>query len=317
MIRPSALLLSLCFMTAAPIALAQTTDPVAATELFRQGREAMATKDYKTAAQKLAESARLDGKVGTFINLAECEEQLGQIAAARQHLQRAIDLAGAQGDDRLDLAKTRFTALDKRVPRLTVTFTAKVEGARVRRDDAELGPGSLGSALPVEPGEHVVTVSAPGHEDKVFKVTLAEAAQQTLAVDVGPEGAATPANGEKAPPTTGGGSSTKTIGYIVGGAGIVALGIGTIFALVAINKNSKSKESCGDDNFCDQPGFDARTEARSAGNIATVGFVVGGAALAAGAVLVLISPSVKKPASARLVPLVSPRSAGFTFEGAF
>jgi hypothetical protein len=303
--------------------VAQSTDPVAATELFKQGREAIGKGDYVTACKKFDESARLDLKVGTLLNLAECEEHLTKIAAARQHLQRAVDLATAQNDERLELAKTRLTAIDKRVPRLTVTLrpqSNRIEGVRVRRDEVDLGAGSLGSSLPVDPGEHVVTVSAAGHEDKTFKVTLKEAEQQTLAVDVGPASSmssSSSSGGSLPPPTGSEGSSTRTIGYVVGGVGALALATGGIFALIAINNNAKSNENdrCKD-NLCDDDGLAARNDARSAGNIATIFFIGGGVALAAGAVLVFTSPSDPKK-SARLGPSVTHQGAGLSLGGTF
>jgi hypothetical protein len=310
---------ALVFTTALTTSLpawAQATDPIAATELFKQGREAMGKGDHATACQKFDDSARLDLKVGTLLNLAECEEHLGKIASARQHLQRALDLAKAQGDDRVELARTRLAAIDKRVPRLTVTLASKVPGARIRRDDVDLGGGSIGSPLPVEPGEHVITVSAPRHEDRSFTVKLAEGEQQTLAVDVGaeaPADASSPAAASAESSQSSG--STKTLGFVTAGVGIAAIGAGTIFALIAMGDDSKSNETCDANNVCDPAGKDARDDARAAGNVAT-GFFIGGAvALATGVVLVLAAPSERK--AARIVPLVSPSSAGLVVRGAF
>lgn len=273
----------------------------------------MAAKDWKIAAQRLTESARLDPKVGTLINLAECEENLGLVAAARQHLQRAIDLAAAQRDDRLDLAKTRLVAIDKRVPRLTIVLAPTGKDARVKRDDVELGAGSIGAPLPVEPGKHVITVSADGHVDRTFEITLAEGAQQSIDVDVGPEGPGSlpaPAGGE---PQESSSSSMKTIGFVVGGVGLAGVGVGSVFGLIALNKHSESKQSCDptNENLCDQAGVDARNDARAAGNVATAGFVVGGVALATGIALVLFAPSSTK--SSR----ISPTLGGLVLRGTF
>jgi len=145
---------------------------------------------------KFAESARLDAKVGTFLNLLECEERLGRISSARQNAQRAIDLAKAQGDDRLGLARDRFAALDRRAPRLTARLVSSAPtGAHVSRDNVDVGPGSLGTPLPVEPGEHVIVVQATNRSDRSFRVTMAEGETKTIDVDVGAEvPSTTPAN---------------------------------------------------------------------------------------------------------------------------
>lgn len=203
------------------------SDPVAATELFKQGREALAKQDYATACRKFEDSLRLDEKVGTLLNLADCEEHQGKIAAARQHLQRGIDLAAAQNDDRADLARQRFAVLDKRVPRLTVTLAAPVDGATVKRDGVELGAGSLGTPLPVEPGNHVVTVTAPKHEPRSYDVTVAESEQKALAVEVGPEAApGVDASTGRHDAEQGGSNGLRTAGWIVGGVGVAGIATG-------------------------------------------------------------------------------------------
>ena len=295
-------------LTVTPAAFAQANDPVAATELFKQGREALAKKDYATACTKFEDSLRLDEKVGTLLNLADCEEHQGKIAAARQHLQRAIDLGAAQNDDRVELARQRFAALDKRVPRLTVTLAAPIDGAIVKRDGVELGAGSLGTPLPVEPGKHVVTVNAPKHETRSYDVTVAESEQKALAVEVGPEGNPSTDGAGQADAQQSGSNGLRTAGWITGGVGVAAIATGTVFALIAMNQNSKSDESCDDNNVCRDPGFDQRNDARASGNVATAFFIGGGVALAAGIALVVLSPSVKKTAT--VTPLVTANGGG-------
>jgi hypothetical protein len=314
-------ILTFVLTCSAPL-LAQTTDPVAATELFKQGREAMSGGDYKTACPKFAESLRLDAKVGTLLNLAECEEKLGQIAGARQHLQRAIDLARASNDDRLAMATSRYAALDKRVPRLRVSLSPGAPpGSVVKRDAVTLAQGSLGAELPVDPGEHVVIVSAPGYEAKTFKVDLAEAEHREISVEPGAVEVA--ADGTKSAGASdrgahaSTGSSVRTWGLVVGGLGVVSLGIGAVFGGMALSKNSDSKATCDGNNVCDPAGKALRDDARSAGNISTVAFVAGGLVLATGVVMVIAAPSAKKPDSPRIEAGLSlrPSTTGLVVRG--
>jgi hypothetical protein len=55
---------------------------VAAQWLFKEARVLMKHDDYATARLKLEESQRLDPSPGTLLNLAICNEHLGQIATA-------------------------------------------------------------------------------------------------------------------------------------------------------------------------------------------------------------------------------------------
>src|SRR5687767_9143297 len=59
--------------SAAP-ASAQTHDAAAATQLFQEGRDLLKQGKHAAACAKLAESQRLDARVGTLLNLADCEE---------------------------------------------------------------------------------------------------------------------------------------------------------------------------------------------------------------------------------------------------
>jgi hypothetical protein len=315
----------------APRAHAQSIDPAAATELFKQGRTLMEKGDYAGACPKFAESARLDAKVGTLLNLAECEDKLGQIAEARQHLQLAIDRARIDNDDRLKLATDALAAIDARVPRLTVALAAGAPTTTmVQRDGVMLEGASLDNALPVDPGHHVIVASADGYASKTFTIDLKESEKQRIEVTPGeklPEPVKTPTSStivstssttSDAPRSS---SSTRTWGYVIGGLGVVGLGIGTVYGFVALSKNSESKSNgaCDANNFCDAAGKAARDDARRAGNISTFAFVVGGVAVAAGAVLILAGPSSSKPDAARIeaAPLVGTSAGGLLLRGAW
>src|ERR1700722_4276597 len=102
-----------------PGAAPQADEPTAA-ELFRQGREALANKNYAVACMKFKESVGMDPRVGPMISIAECEEGLGHLARARTYWQEAVDLAPSLGDARQVIAQERLDEIEARVPRLTL-----------------------------------------------------------------------------------------------------------------------------------------------------------------------------------------------------
>ena len=291
------LLMVSAIVTASASARAQSSGSAEAEELFKQGRAALEAKDYATACSKLAESNRLERAVGTLISLAQCQEAQGNLASARQHWQEAADFADAL-QDRLQRganARQRFTELDKRVPRLTIKLAANAPPSTVvKRDEVTLTNASFGSALPVDPGNHVLVVSAYQHEPRTFEVTLAEGDAKQLEVEPGVELPPPPPSTSPglAAHETGGGTTMRTAAYVVGAVGIVGVGLGAVFGLQASAKWSSAQEAC-------KPGAcgagsqarDDKDAASSAGNLSTVTFIIGGAALATGVTLLVLAPS--------------------------
>lgn len=296
---------------------ADSRDPAAADALFREGREAMKRGDFVTACPKFAESQRLDPAGGTLLNLAECEEKRGMVASAQQHYREAGEAFPAN-DPRIAYVERRVAELDGRVPRITVGLAAtSPAGTRVFRDGVELGAASLGAALPVDPGEHVIVVKAAGRQDARLVVSAKEG--ETKAVQVA-------AGGSKSEPVDAGPPTTTTpwrsVGYVIGGAGVVALGVGVAFALRAKSKDDDARSSGCDDHTCpwgDQRGIDLTSESRDSATVARVAILAGGLATVGGAGLVLFAPSQSRSRSAtvRVAPSVGSGGLGLEARGAW
>ncbi|WP_437509245.1 PEGA domain-containing protein [Sorangium sp. So ce1099] len=292
------LLVGLCAASAAEPALAQTHDSVAAEALFLDGRAAADRGDFEAARVKFAESHRLDPSAGALFNLAYAEEKVERIASAWQHY-REVTGQLAPGDRRLAFAQQRVAALEPKLPRLTVRPSAALpEGARVTRDGVALGTGSLGTALPADPGRHEVVVSAPGRADRRYEVTLREAESTELLVEPAPPSAApapvrpeavstTPAPRRPAPPASGGGGDLRPLGWAIGGAGLVGLTLGAVAGAMAFAQKSTMRDHCDAGLFCDQEGLDAAEAGPVWATVSTVAFAVGAAGTGVGVYLVL------------------------------
>lgn len=263
---------------------AQSHDAAAAEALFDQGRAAMAKQDYQTACSKFRESQRLDPAAGTMLNLANCEEHRGKLATAWELYRGAVDKLPA-GDSRIQVAKDRADALEKRLPKLTIALESGAPaGTAVKRDDVKLASASLGVALPVDPGKHVVTVTAPGRSPRTFDVELAEGESRTL--DVGPGAEAAGGGGG----STGG--SSKTLGYVFGGVGVAGVAVGTVTGILAIGKKSTVDDNCNPDTrICNATGADAASSGRTLGTITTASLIVGAVGLGAGAYFLFFNDS--------------------------
>jgi len=94
-----------------------------------------------------------------------------------------------------------------------------------------------------------------------------------------------------APEASHGLGSQRAFGLVAGAIGVVGLGVGAAFGVLAMTKQSSAQNTCPNPQCPTQDGVNAWNDAGSAGNVATVGFVVGGVALAGAAVLWFTAPS--------------------------
>jgi len=307
-------------------------DTAAAEARFREGLQLMDQKDYSAACPKLAESNRLDPASGTLLALALCHERAGKTASAwAAYTDAAARAKLEKRADREKAAKQKIADLEPKLSKLTLRVSDQARGTSgfsLKRDGEPVGEGSWDSPTPVDPGEHEIEASAPGHESFKVSVTVgADGDQKTIeiaALEKLAEGVVTPvasSSSSASADTSTSGGSLRTVGLIAGGVGVVALGVGTYFGLQAKSKNSDSSDDC-DGNVCGDSGYAARQDARSAGNTATIAFVAGGVLVATGVTLyVLGAPSKGREASARpsvqLVPALAPTAAGGFVRGVF
>jgi hypothetical protein len=135
------------------------------------------------------------------------------------------------------------------------------------------------------------------------------------------EASSAPAEADSA--KRGSGYGVLAAGTVAGG--VVSVGIATAYALKAMAKNEDSKAGCDGDR-CSPAATQDRLDARAFGNVATIGFLAGGALIAMGTTLYLVgspppaSPtrtSARTSASLAASPLVSPGAIGGVLQGTF
>jgi hypothetical protein len=88
------------------------------------------------------------------------------------------------------------------------------------------------------------------------------------------------------------GSSTRTLGYIIGGVGAASLGTSLVLGLLVLNQKSTVEDQCdvGPPRTCrSQDGIDAASSGATLSTLSTITFGVGIAGLGAGAYFILTS----------------------------
>jgi len=291
------LVVALVLSPRAALAAAPSDASVAAEALFTAGRADVERGDYASACPKFADSQRLDPAPGTLINLADCEEHVGQLARAWQHWREALERL-PETDPRRSVVALRTAAIDQRVPRLTVTISgAAPHDVSIRRDDLELPTSLVGVPVPLDPGRHAITLEAKGHLPARVDVDLAEGARESVVLAPGaplpsaPVRADVPAAAPEpkvaANDDARAGADLRWLGYGLVGVGVLGIGTGTVTGLMAIDRKETQEENCFPSNVCNPAGADAAAEGGSLALASTIGFVAGAVAAAAGLYLLL------------------------------
>ncbi|AUX45025.1 hypothetical protein SOCE26_065060 [Sorangium cellulosum] len=278
---------------------ARAEDKAGAVALFREAGALVDAGQPSRACPKYEESLRLYDSVNTRYFLADCYERIGKMASAWAHFLEVAARVHTSGDRAKEAkARDRAAAVQPKVSRLTVVVeAASTPGLAVKRDGTPVGPGQWGVPMPVDAGTHVIEASAPGKRTWTAQVEVEPGgATSTLVVR--------PLEDDPASSDAGGtGNGRRTLALVTGGAGIVAVGVGTALAFGAKSTFDESRPFCNGDR-CDQRGMDLRDSAVARANVATVVFGVGLAAIAGGGVLWLTAKSPTQGASIGLAPTV-------------
>jgi hypothetical protein len=180
----------------------------------------------------------------------------------------------------------RIDEVNTQIP--TIVFAAKdASGAdlgavRVTMDGELLAERLEGIPISVDPGEHTFGFQAAG-QAPVTKTLVIQQAQKDrrelitfgnrALLLASPDSASSKAS-----------HTQKTLALVAGGVGVLGLGIGTAIGVMALSKRSDASNLCP--NACaTQAGVNLWNDASTLGNVSTVGLIVGGVALAGGAVL--------------------------------
>jgi hypothetical protein len=290
--------------TAAP-ASAQSQDEAASRTLFNQGRQLVKAGHYEEACGKFEAARALFRSPGVLLNLADCHERIGKTASAWTEFGDAADAAASAGRARdADEARKRQSALESALCMVEVRVDAPAPDEVVKRGGAPLDHSAWNVAIPVDPGTQTITAEAPGRRPWSSSVDVTEngktvtvrvpalddvAAQQARAPETGPVNgkptvlSETPGADDK----PGVGNGQRTLGWVVGGAGVAGMAAAGVVAFLA---RSQFDTAQGEHSSNPQQ---AATDSHQAGQLADVAtaLVIGGGALAAtGLVLWLSAP---------------------------
>jgi hypothetical protein len=287
----------------------QQGDATTAQALFKEARAELSRGEVAAACAKFEESLRLEPTLGTKLNLAACEEQLGHLMRAWRYWNEAIEELRRTNDNRLRFAESRASALDRRLPRLVLR---RAEGApagtSVKRDGVELKEPSFGTPLPIDPGDHVLEIAAPGHRDSRRAFRISEGERLQVDVAPGPADESRPtstgaplavrsgAPRERARPSASasgdGPGPSRTIGWIVTGVGVVGLAAAGVTGVMALEAQRTVDADCPSTQCTTVEGYDAARQGKTLLVLNAMAWAVGIVGSGVGIYLVASSPGV-------------------------
>jgi hypothetical protein len=318
---------------ACPDARAQSAE---AEVLFRDGRGLIKAGKLAAGCDKLAASERLEGSVGTLLNLGDCREKLGKLASAWAAFRKAEAMAKrADGDDRRQAEASRRAAqLEPRLPNLEIDVPHPVEGLVVRRDGELVGQAQWNTALPIDQGSYTIVAEAAGYQAWRTTVPIGFGASREVVVvppldrlPVAPSPEVAVARSPQLPagpavrpdttptPTPGAGtwSTMRKLSVGVAAAGTVALGTGIGFGLHANALRDQANRRCPAVVCPDSEGLALNERAQTAAARANGLYIAGGGTLVAAVVLWFVGA----PGETVVVPTAGDGRLGLALSGRF
>lgn len=315
MIRPTrralqSALLGLGIAASAPAVRAQVaasggmSNEMRAEYLFRSGEKKFDSGNYKEACNDFAESLRLGPKLGTLLNLALCHETIGKPATAWSEFHHGAAWAAQNGQkDRHEFAIQHALALETRLPRVLLQLPAGHAIATVDVDGEPLADSRWYLPVFLDPGEHSVTISAPGKQRGTvrFLVTNSPTEQLVSVPALADDPTLAPPPPPPPPPVPSDPDRSRRIaGYVTLGTGALGLALGLTYGMLAVEKRHEIGDQCSG-NRCTPEGTVLYEDAQSRATVATAATVIGVAATMVGAWLVVTSrPATNAKPSAAL-----------------
>ena len=317
---PARSVFAVALFLSAPTFAATDADHAAAVESFRRGTQLVEAGKLQDAVDAFREALQREpASVGARLDLADCYEKMGAPASAWREYAIAEAYARKAGDTRQSMARSSASALEGRLllvrllgGNASVAVELRVDGDLVAEEIVRRG------SLAVAPGRHHVAITAPGKKPLSEEISGNAGETRAMAMVLESESPQPPPARDEPPPAPPQApSSQKTWGLVVGGAGLAAIGAGTVFGAVAVAKKSSLESESHDPSVGSARFYSDRSNADALATVSTVSLIAGGASLVAGIVLVTTAPASRRAGWVRVAPSVALGGAGAVAVGEF
>jgi hypothetical protein len=266
-----------------------------------EGTTAFEAGRYEEAIEQMNRAEAAGHSPLNVLVIARAHAKLGRLLASRDAYARVVREpippgAAAGSVDARAAAERELTALERRIPRLTVLVEGSTDDVRVTMDGA---PIPVGQDVPVDPGPHELRARALESDSGVVDVSAIEGTRETITLKLVSKGERMAVEVSRKTETEGGsGGGARIAGFTALGAGLVGLTAGIIF--IAQNRSARTEAN----ELCLRFGCPARERAHvnqldddadAAATGAWIGMAVGVVGVALGTTLLVLAGADKKP----------------------
>jgi hypothetical protein len=261
------------------ITAASAADREAARAFAERGYEMFEQGHYQKSIDSFLEAEDRFHAPTHWLYIARSLDMLGKLLDAKEaydHLLAETLPADAPAPFREAQESGRKEAVDleARIPSILVALSgAAAAEAQVTLDGVAMPPGAIGKPQRVNPGSHGVVATAKGLPP----------IERTVAVQ---QGAVTRVDIALQPPPP----PSHTPALFGFGLGAVGLGVGAVAGVVSLNKVAQLQQACPL-HQCSPTEQPVANTAKALGTVSTIGFIVGGAGVTAGVVLLAVRAS--------------------------
>jgi hypothetical protein len=242
-------------------------------------------EDWQGALELFVTADKLLHSPALVLYAARCHRRLGRLLQARDLYRRIVRepieeprnpaFDAARADAGADLA-----GLELRIPKVTLRLERLPRGTRIHLDDRVVSARELSDGIALDPGHHVARATLDGREVARRSFEAIEGGEQHVVLSAAPNHEPEPADD----------AALRWVpGAVVLAGGVAGLVAGVVTRVLALEAFDAVTSRCQGDH-CLPSDEDNVERAETLETVSSVCFAVGGAAAAAGIVLLVVRP---------------------------
>lgn len=154
-----------------------------ARELFREGVAHVRANEWPQARTAFERAYALVPRPSVLLNLAAAQVQTGRLVAGAESYRRFLrEVTSGPDARRRPAAERALQEVESRIPRARIEVTGQRDADRLLLDGSEISTAVTGVALPVDPGDHELTVERDGETVGRTRFTAVESQEVSVHV---------------------------------------------------------------------------------------------------------------------------------------